>query len=94
MATTTELRAHSASYRNGYAYADGARIYCGFRVNHGDLYGGAWTVEAEWDGDPEMVHREDWDDAHPGVEPTREAMLAVLDDGHDDIVESAREELS
>ena len=89
-----QLRAHSAGYHNGYAWADGARIACTFCAHWGDLYGGKSWVEAEWDGAPEMVHRDEWDDAHPGVEPTREAMLAVLEDGHDDIVEAAREELS
>lgn len=91
---TNTITAHQVSYRNGYAYADGARIECSFRAYPGDLYGNKSWVEAEWEGNPEMAHRDEWDEAHPGVEPTRDAMLAVLDDGRDDIVEAAREELA
>jgi hypothetical protein len=92
--TTSTITAHSATYRNGYAWADGARIACSFRAIPGDIYGNKSSVEAEWEGEPKMIYRDEWDDAHPGVEPTRDAMLAALDDGHDDLVEAAREELA
>jgi hypothetical protein len=52
--------------------------------------GWAGGPEVEWDtADIVLRYREDWDEAHPGVEPTQAAMEAVLEDAGDEIAELA-----
>lgn len=48
-------------------------------------------VEVSLTGKPRLVDRAEWDEAHPGVEPTHDAMVALIAAAIDEIQECAED---
>lgn len=88
--TTPQLRAVSVSLDGYRAEIDGIRFRVRYVLNPGDLYGGKDEYEIYQDGTPIVVDRAEWDEAHPGVEPTVAAMASVFNDAAYDLSEQAR----
>lgn len=89
-ASLPQLRAVSVSLDGHRAEIDGIRFRVRYEINPGDLYGGKADVEIYQDGTPVVVDRAEWDEAHPGVEPTVAAMASVFNDAAFDLSEQAR----
>lgn len=84
---TVTLRATHAHIVGDLVVVDGVAIEIQIRrSSEGPGYHASW----EWSllGEPVLRDREGWDDAHPGVEPTADAMWAVLRSA-DEVVQDA-----
>ena len=89
---TPTLRATNVSADDSCAYVDG--VIVDLLVTHvaGDpSVGYPASIDGEHVGAPRLDRRDDWDAAHPDVEPTAENMLALVESAADEIQEHVEE---
>jgi hypothetical protein len=74
------------------AWVDGVVQSIALHFDRGDASVGIRpSVEVQFLGAPSMDSRADWDEAHPGVEPTPEAMRALMEAAGDAINDDVQE---
>lgn len=90
----TKLRAHHVYVRGNLAVVDGVgvEVTIGYSAPEPDV-GWDGGVDVWYDASECFMHDlAHWDEEHPGVEPTKAAMMELLDDAGPDIEAQAADE--